>query len=436
MPTSPPSNASKEALMQQIESRAAQVAIVGLGYVGLPLAVSFAEAGFPVVGIDIDSRKIEALREGGSHVSDVPSDRLRKLSGRIEFHSGYAAIGDCDVVIICVPTPLGKTRDPNLSYLVRAGESVGEHLHSGMLVVLESTTYPGATEELIQPLLESSGLCAGNDFFLAFSPERIDPGRSDYVLTNTPKVVGGVTPHCLEAVSFLYDQVVEKVVKVSSTRAAEMVKLLENTFRAVNIALVNEIAIMCDKLELDVWEVVEAAATKPYGFMRFAPGPGVGGHCIPLDPHYLSWKLKTLNYNARFIQLAGEVNSLMPEYWVEKIQDALNDRGTSVRGRMILVLGVAYKKDVDDVRESPALDMMELLRQKGAHLAYFDPHVPRLDLDGLELQCESDLISALQAADCTVVVTDHTLFDWKAVSQYSRLIVDTRHVAQLGIQNG
>ena len=432
MPDIPSRNRIKRRIIERIEARSARVSVVGLGYVGLPLAVSFAEAGFAVVGIDTDQEKLEGLRQDVSHVPDIPSERLRKLPAeKLTFHSAHARAGKCDAVIICVPTPLGKTRDPDLSCLIRASESVSEHLQSGMLVILESTTYPGTTEELVQPILESSGLRAGSDFFLAFSPERIDPGRSDFILTNTPKVVGGVTPDCLEAAVMLYRQIVDRVVEVSSTQAAEMVKLLENPFRAVNIALVNEVAIMCDKLDLDVWEVVEAAATKPYGFMPFSPGPGVGGHCIPLDPHYLSWKLKTLNYNARFIQLAGEINSQMPEYWTTKIQDALNDRGQSVKGSRILLLGVAYKKDVDDVRESPALDMIELLRQKRADLAYFDPYVPSLHFGGFELQCESDLVRALKRADCTVVVTDHTSFDWEEVRRYSRLIVDTRHISEL-----
>ncbi len=425
----------KRQIIERTVARSARVSVVGLGYVGLPLAVSFAEAGFSVVGVDSDQEKLEGLRQGVSHVPDVSSEQLGGLRGeKVEFCSTYETIGECDAVIICVPTPLGKTRDPDLSYLIRASESVREYLRAGTLVVLESTTYPGTTEELVQPILESSDLRVGRDFFLAFSPERIDPGRSDFTLTNTPKVVGGVTPDCLELAAMLYRQIVDRVVEVSSTQAAEMVKLLENTFRAVNIALVNELAIMCDKLDLNVWEVVEAAATKPYGFMPFSPGPGVGGHCIPLDPHYLSWKLKTLNYNARFIQLAGEINSQMPEYWEGKIQDALNDRGQSVKGSRILILGVAYKKDVDDIRESPALDVMELLRKKGAEVTYFDPHVPSFHLDGVELLCEPDLNTALKRADCTVVVTDHTSFDWSEVERSSRLIVDTRNVRELSVE--
>jgi UDP-N-acetyl-D-glucosamine dehydrogenase len=330
-----------------------------------------------------------------------------------------------------VPTPLNKTRDPDVRYLIAAGESVAQHVHPGMLVVLESTTYPGTTEELLLPLLverpHARALRVGTDFFLAFSPERIDPGNRQYTVENTPKVVGGVTPACRDVAVALYSQIIERIVPVSSTRAAEMVKLLENTFRAVNIALVNEIAIMCDKLGLDVWEVIEAAATKPYGFMKFTPGPGVGGHCIPLDPHYLSWKLKTLNYNARFIQLAGEINSEMPRYWVQKVADALNEAGKPVKGSRVLVLGVAYKRDVDDVRESPALDIIELLRQKGADVRYHDPYVPAISHNDYNLAAETDLSAALAAADCVVVVTDHSTYDWPAIARQARLIVDTRH---------
>lgn len=423
------SSSTGRSLIERIENRTARVSVVGLGYVGLPLAVSFAEAGLSVVGIDIDERKAAGLTEGHSHVRDVPDERLQRLPPeRIEFLSSYESLATADVVIICVPTPLGKTRDPDLSFLIHATESISSFLHAGMIIVLESTTYPGTSEELVLPLLESSGLTAGTDFFLAFSPERIDPGRSDFTLENTPKVVGGLTPDCLMVAAALYRQVVEDVVEVSSTQTAEMVKLLENTFRAVNIALVNEIAIMCDKLNIDVWEVVRAASTKPYGFMPFSPGPGVGGHCIPLDPHYLSWKLKTLNYNARFIQLAGEINSQMPEYWVAKVQDTLNAGGRSVKGSLVLILGVAYKKDVDDVRESPALDIIELLRSKGAEVAYFDPHVLELKLDGLHLACEPDLPSALARAHCTVIVTDHSQFDWDLVATESSSVVDTRNV--------
>jgi UDP-N-acetyl-D-glucosamine dehydrogenase len=361
------------------------------------------------------------------------------------------------VAIICVPTPLNKTRDPDVRYVISAGESVARYVHPGMLVVLESTTYPGTTEELLLPMLMKRGdketsrqgseetsrqgkdqlsnqpttWSVGQDFFLAFSPERIDPGNKQYMVENTPKVVGGVTLACREVAAALYGQIIEKVVPVSSTQAAEMVKLLENTFRAVNIALVNETAIMCEKLGIDVWEVIEAAATKPYGFMKFTPGPGVGGHCIPLDPHYLSWKLRTLNYNARFIQLAGEINSEMPRWWVDKVADALNEAGKPVKGSRVLVLGMAYKKDVDDVRESPALDIIELLRHKGADVCYHDPYVPCISHNEYQMQGEPDLDTALAAADCVVVVTDHSSYDWGAIRQQARLIVDTRHVTEV-----
>ena len=338
-----------------------------------------------------------------------------------------------------MPTPLNKTRDPDVRYPdCSAGESTAQHIHPGMLVCLESTTYPGTTEELLLPMLTSPAVLerlgverfeVGKDFFLAFSPERIDPGRKDFMVENTPKVVGGVTPACLEVGAALYGSAIHKIVPVSSTQAAEMVKLLENTFRAVNIALVNEVAIMCDKLGIDVWEVIDAAASKPYGFMKFTPGPGVGGHCIPLDPHYLSWKLKTLNYNARFIQLAGEINTEMPRYWVDKVQDALNEHGKPMKGSVVLVLGVAYKKDVDDVRESPALDIIELLRNKGADVRFHDPYISTLTHNGHGMAGEPDFDAALDAADCVMIVTDHSVYDWRDIARRARCLVDTRHVA-------
>lgn len=465
----------KDQLLAKIENHQATVAVIGLGYVGLPLAVAFAERGFPVVGIDVDDRKVGMLAAGESYIQDVPSQRLARLrlqgaipaAGTVSpsfplAESGffattdYAVLDRCDVAVICVPTPLNKTRDPDVRYLISAGESVARHIHPGMLVVLESTTYPGTTEELLLPMLvaglrkeeikvpsalttpapsrthavASSGSPVGTEFFLAFSPERIDPGNKQYVVENTPKVVGGITPACRQVTEALYAQIIERIVPVSSTRTAEMVKLLENTFRAVNIALVNEVAIMCDKLQVDVWEVIEAAATKPYGFMKFSPGPGVGGHCIPLDPHYLSWKLKTLNYNARFIQLAGEINTEMPQYWVDKVQDALNEVGKALRGSRILVLGVAYKKDIDDVRESPALDIMELLRLKGAEVTYHDPHVQSFTRDGESLFSVADLDAALAAADCVVIVTDHSAYNFRDVYRRASMVVDTRHVSR------
>jgi UDP-N-acetyl-D-glucosamine dehydrogenase len=381
----------------------------------------------------------------------VVSGQSSAVAGRITATTDFAILAQCDAAIICVPTPLNKTRDPDVRYVIAAGESVAQHMHPGMLVVLESTTYPGTTEELLLPMLNQgiadfesrisdlphrnpqsairNSQSVGHDFFLAFSPERIDPGNQRWVVENTPKVVGGVTPACREVAVALYGTIIERIVPVSSTQAAEMVKLLENTFRAVNIALVNEIAVMCDKLALDPWEVIEAAATKPYGFMKFTPGPGVGGHCIPLDPFYLSWKMKTLNYNARFIQLAGEINSEMPRYWVDKVVDALNEVGKPLKGSRVLVLGVAYKKDIDDVRESPALDVIELLRQKGADVRYHDPYVPSIRHNGFEMAGETDLDAALAAADCAVVVTDHSCYDWAAIRRQVRLIVDTRHAA-------
>ena len=397
---------------------------------GLPLAVAFAETGFTVVGIDVDERKVADINRGSSYVSDIPSERLAPLvrSGKLRATTGFAALDAYDAAIICVPTPLNKTRDPDVRYLIAAGEAVAKHIHPGMLVVLESTTYPGTTEELLLPMLvEGSGLKVGEDLFVAFSPERIDPGNKQYTVENIPKVIGGVTPNCLEVASTLYGQVVERVVPVSSPAAAEMVKLLENTFRAVNIALANETAVMCDKLGIDVWEVIEAAATKPYGFMKFTPGPGVGGHCIPLDPHYLSWKLKTLNYNARFIQLAGEINSEMPKYWVDKVQDALNEAGKPLKGSKVLVLGVAYKKDIDDVRESPALDIIELLREKGADVRYHDPHVPIIVHNGYTLEGETDLERVLEESDCVVIVTDHSVYEWPVIDRLATCIVDTRN---------
>lgn len=429
----------RNTLIQKFRNKDARIAIIGLGYVGLPLAVAFAKNGFQVIGIDVDASKVAAINRGESYVRDVSSEELAAWTidaangGRIRATTEYAALSDVDAAIICVPTPLNKTRDPDVRYLIAAGESIAQYLHPGMLVVLESTTYPGTTEELLLPMLEKGGSqerpCrVGEDFFLAFSPERIDPGRTDWTVENTPKVVGGVTSACLEVATALYQQAVERIVPVSSPAAAEMTKLLENTFRAVNIALVNEVALMCDKLGLDVWEIIEAAATKPYGFMKFTPGPGVGGHCIPLDPHYLSWKLKTLNYNARFIQLAGEINSDMPRYWVEKVQDALNEVEKPVKNSRILVLGVAYKKDIDDVRESPALDIIALLKDKGADIRYHDPHVPQFSYNGLTLTSEPDLNAALEEADCVVIVTDHSDYDWREVQKRASLLVDTRHV--------
>jgi UDP-N-acetyl-D-glucosamine dehydrogenase len=434
----------KHTLLARLEARQATVGIVGLGYVGLPLAVEFAEAGFTVIGVDVSAPKVDALNRGESYIADIPTERLRPLvqSGKLCGSTDYAALKAADAVSICVPTPLRKTKDPDMSFVIQAIDAIAEIAHAGMLIVLESTTYPGTTEELIQPRLEALGYQAGREVFIAFSPERIDPANKTYGVRNTPKVVGGITPDCLEAAVALYRTAVDTVVPVSSPTTAEMVKLLENTFRAVNIGLVNEMALMCDKLGIDVWEVIEAARTKPFGFMPFYPGPGLGGHCIPIDPHYLSWKLKTLNYNARFIELASEINTSMPLYVVTKVTDALNDDGKAVRGAKIVVLGAAYKRDVDDVRESPALDVISLLKNKGANVVYHDPHVPSLRIGGHEedghsvtegsevLHSAAYSAGLLADADCVVVITDHTSYDWAHVVEHSRVIVDTRHVTQ------
>ncbi len=388
----------KEILIQKFKRREAVIGIIGMGYVGLPAAVAFAEEGFTVIGIDVDNTKVAALNRGESYIEDVASTSLKPLvdSGKLRASTDYADLVSADAISICVPTPLRKTKDPDVSYIISAADSIvgaltahSQSAHSqsaGKLVVLESTTYPGTTDELILPRLKQNGDVVGEDFFLAFSPERIDPGRTDFTFRTTPKVIGGTTPDCVDVALALYSTVVEQPVPVSSTAAAEMVKLLENTFRAVNIGLVNEVAIMCDRLGLNVWEVVEAAATKPYGFMKFTPGPGLGGHCIPIDPHYLSWKLKTMNYTARFIELASEVNSTMPEYVVGKVGDALNADRKAVNGSQILVLGVAYKPNVGDVRESPALDVIHLLQERGAVVQYCDPYVADLAAEGFDLQ--------------------------------------------------
>jgi UDP-N-acetyl-D-glucosamine dehydrogenase len=421
----------KQQLLDRLNQREAQVGIIGLGYVGLPLAVEFAEAGFNVIGLDLDKRKVDTLNRGESYIMDIPTERLGPLvkQGKLCASTDYNDLRQVDTVSICVPTPLLKTKDPDMSFVLDAVNSVAAVAHEGMLIVLESTTYPGTTQELIVERLEKDGYKVGEDIFVAFSPERIDPSNPKYGVRNTPKVIGGVTPACTEVTHALYHSAVDNVVPVSSPTAAEMVKLLENTFRAVNIGLVNEMALMCDKLGIDVWEVIQAAASKPFGFMPFYPGPGLGGHCIPVDPHYLSWKLKTLNYNARFIELASEINTSMPIYVVDKVANALNDESKAVRGSKVVVLGVAYKRDVNDVRESPALDVIGLLEKKGAHVVYHDPYIPSVRLEGDAVMQGVDYTDALlEAADCVVVVTDHSSYDWQHVLDHARLVVDTRHV--------
>ncbi len=424
----------KQTLLDKIAAREATVGIVGLGYVGLPLAVAFAEQGFCVIGIDVDPSKVAALNSGESYIEDVASESLRPHveSGRFHASTDYAQLATADAISICVPTPLRKTKDPDISYIINAADNIVTHANvgNGTLIVLESTTYPGTTDEIILPRLSNNGLEVGRDFFVAFSPERIDPGRTDYTIRTTPKVIGGVTPDCLEVAVALYGTVVERPVPVSSTATAEMVKLLENTFRAVNIGLVNEVALMCDKLGLDVWEVVQAASSKPYGFMPFYPGPGLGGHCIPIDPHYLSWKLRTLNYTARFIELAAEVNSHMPDYVVGKIADGLNDNRKAINGSRILILGVAYKRDVGDVRESPALDVIHLLQERGAEIVYHDPYVPDLAHEGFPLSSIELDEQSVREADCVVVITDHSSYDWEWIANHARLLVDTRHAVK------
>ncbi len=422
-------------LLAKIEARTAQIGIVGMGYVGLPLAVEFAEAGFCVLGVEVAPEKVAQVNAGRSYIADVPDARLADLvaAGRLRAATCYDELRTVDAISICVPTPLRKTGDPDMSYIIQAAQSIAQVRRPGMLIVLESTTYPGTTEEVIVPRIAGDNLTLGEDVFVAYSPERIDPGNSDFAVRNTPKVVGGITPACSQVATALYESAVERVVQVSSPTAAEMVKLLENTFRAVNIGLVNEMALMCDKLDVDVWEVIQAAASKPFGYMPFYPGPGLGGHCIPVDPHYLSWKLKTLNYNARFIELASEINTSMPYYVLGKITEALNNLERSVRGSRVVILGVAYKRDVDDVRESPALDILSLLRQRGADVCYHDPHVPQVHLESdVMLRSQPFCHDLLRSAHCVVIVTDHSATDWKAVRRHSQLIVDTRHVFRNG----
>jgi len=426
----------KQQLEDKIRNRTARVGVVGLGYVGLPLAVEFAKAGFTVTGIDVNEKKVARLNRGESYIQDVPSAAVEPLvrDGRVKATSSLSAVGELDTVDICVPTPLRKTKDPDMSYIVAACQEIAKHMHPGMLVILESTTYPGTTDELLRPMLERPGMECGREFFLCFSPERVDPGNPKYHTANIPKVVGGITPDCTEIAAMLYGQVVEKVVPVRSTQVAEMVKLLENTFRMINIGLANEMALLCDRMGINVWEVIEAAATKPFGFMPFYPGPGLGGHCIPIDPFYLSWKTKQAGIEARFIDLAGYVNGHMPEFVVTKVQKALNDLGKPLKGSHVHILGVAYKRDIDDVRESPALDIMLMLKRYGANVTYSDPYVPELREDGVESAWEPPE-EAAAAADCVVIVTDHSSFDYAAIHDKARLIVDTRNALK-GIRSG
>jgi len=422
----------KDALIKKLQDKTARIGILGLGYVGLPLAVAFAEAGFHVTGIDPDARKIASLAKGISYIKDVPTKSVAQLleNGRLTATADFGALKELDAVSICVPTPLRQTGDPDMSFILSASEQLAKYVHAGMVVVLESTTYPGTTRELLLPMLtEKSGLKVGEELFICFSPERVDPGREDWTTLNTPKVVGGITPACGEVAAAWYREALETVVPVSSADAAEMAKLLENTFRMINIGLVNELAIMCDRLGVDVWEVIEAAATKPFGFMKFTPGPGLGGHCIPIDPLYLSWKMKELNYNAKFIELASEINTNMPRYVVSRILDAMNDRGQVLKGSKVIILGVAYKPDIDDVRESPALDVIALLRKKGADVSYHDPYIPRIhhEKEGWKMESVQDVMKAVPQADAVVIVTNHTAYDYPAILASARFIFDSRN---------
>ncbi len=416
-------------LIGKAQRREALFGIVGLGYVGLPLAVELAKAGYRVLGFDVIERVVNGLNAGHSHVKDISDAQLREAldGGRFEATTDMSRMGEPDAVSICVPTPLSKFKDPDVSYIVAATDAVKRTLRRGQAIILESTTYPGTTREILQPALSSTGLTVGEDFFLAFSPERVDPGNPIWQTHNTPKVVGGITANCTRVACALYEPAIERLVPVSTTEAAELVKLLENTFRSVNIGLVNEMAIVCDKLGVNVWEVIEAAATKPFGFMKFLPGPGLGGHCIPIDPHYLAWKMRGLNYKTRFIDLAGELNTEMPLFWVRKVAEALNHQGKAVRGAKVLVLGVAYKRDIDDIRESPALDIIRLLEGQGARVSYADPHVPCFSEDGHEFRAVPLDERTVAAADVVMVVTDHTGVDYRMIGRHAKLVVDTRN---------
>jgi UDP-N-acetyl-D-glucosamine dehydrogenase len=419
-----------QSLLSKIKSRDAKVAVVGIGYVGLPLCTEIARAGFRVTGYDKDERKTKAVAAKKSYIKDISDAVLAEHvdSGKLTASTDPAVLGEADVIVICVPTPLNKTKDPDNSFIVAAADDITPRLKNGKLIILESTTFPGFTREVLLPKFSEGGLEVGKDFYLAFSPERVDPGNPTYHTKNTPKVIGGTTPACLEVARAMYGEVMDRIVPVSSTDAAEMVKLLENTFRAVNIGLVNEIAIMAGKLGLDTFEIIEAAATKPFGFMPFFPGPGLGGHCIPVDPLYLSWKMKTMKYNARFIELADQVNSGMPGFVVERVRDALNDRERSLKGAKVLVSGVSYKRDIDDMRESPAIDVIELLEQRGAHVVYHDPYVPRLAVGHEELQ--SVPLENLGSYDAVVIVTDHRNIDYARMVKESRLVIDTRNATK------
>jgi UDP-N-acetyl-D-glucosamine dehydrogenase len=417
-------------LLSRIQNRQAKVGVVGLGYVGLPLALTFAEKGFPVFGFDVDPAKTEALDQGRSYLKHIASDRVAAVKPRLSATTDFAKARDCDALITCVPTPLNHSREPDLSYVSNTARSLSPHVRRGQLYVLESTSYPGTTDEIFRPELERTGLRAGVDFHLAFSPEREDPGNPKFSTATIPKVVGGLTPACLEVAQSLYAAIVTRVVPVSSMAAAEMTKLMENIYRSVNIALVNELKTVCDRMGLDIWEVVEAASTKPFGFQLFYPGPGLGGHCIPVDPFYLTWKARQFDVNTRFIELAGEINTSMPMYVVQRLSEALNEDGKAIKNSKILVLGLAYKRDVDDVRESPSFKVIELLEDRGARVAYHDPHVPqthKMRHHDLKMTSTPLTVENLAAMDAVVILTDHTAVDYQALGEHARLVVDSRN---------
>ncbi|MCH2173285.1 nucleotide sugar dehydrogenase [Myxococcota bacterium] len=424
-------------LKDRIDSRQARLGVIGLGYVGLPLCVEFAKAGFSVIGFDVDGTKVESLCAGSTYIEDVPADSVAEVveAGRFVATSDFNELSRCDVINVCVPTPLTKTRDPDVSHMAQALEEICRRLRSGQLIILGSTTYPGTTHELFVPMLEGTGLRAGVDFAIAFAPERIDPGNKDFAIRQVPKVVGGETPQCAELAAGVYRVIFDEVVLVSSTQCAEMVKLLENTFRAINIGLANEVALMCDRLELDVWEVMDAAATKPYGFMKFLPGPGLGGHCIPVDPSFLSWKMKSLNFPARFIELATLINGQMPEYVSDKVAELLNVDRLAVNGARVLILGVAYKADVGDMRESPALDVIRSLADKGAEISFYDPHVGEFELEGRTYKSADLTQELLETSDLTVILTGHTSIDYTRIVEFSHRVFDTRN-ATSGVASG
>ncbi|MFH1540661.1 MAG: nucleotide sugar dehydrogenase [Elusimicrobiota bacterium] len=419
-------------LKEKIEKKQAVISIIGLGYVGLPLAIEFAKSGFKTIGLDIDERKISSLKNKTSYIKHIPSENIKNLKN-FEASSDFSKLKICDCIIVCVPTPLTKMKEPNMSFVVETSEVIAKYLHKEQVVILESTTYPGTTDEVVKPILEKTGLKAGVDFYLAFSPEREDPGNKNYSTKTIPKVVGGINKISTEIASLLYASVLDKIIPVSSMKVAEATKMLENTFRAVNIAMINELKILFDKMDFNIWEVIEASKTKPFGFMPFYPGPGWGGHCIPIDPFYLSWKAKQYNFNLKFIELAGEINTRMPEYVIEKLQNALNEKGVALKNSKILILGMAYKKDSDDIRESPSLELLEILEKKGAIVSYNDPYIskiPKMRRHQIEKKSVDITTNNLKKFDAVLISTNHTLYDYDFILKNSKLIVDTRNAIE------